>query len=877
METTALSAIRFGLDASWKVTILLALVLALIVGLRRASAAVRHMAAALGLAGALALPVVALFVPRVSIPLLPSFLPEPAAAAAAPRSAVPAENASRSADRRRAAASEAGDANATTRGSAPRALQEPLRRSALEPLPLSAKSAVSPALSEVSRAATKPGARTTASFAWAPWALAVWAAGTLLASARLLLGSLRVRAIAREGEPLHDREWLDAAADVAERLSLKSRVRILTSADVPVAMTAGARRPVLLLNASARKWPADRRRVVLLHELAHVRRRDWITLLLCEVAVAVYWFHPLAWLARREARLNGERACDDLVIGDGTKPSVYAAHLLGIVRSFSPGARTALPVMAMARPSQFEGRMRAILDPGLHRRGPSGGQVRAAALGLFTSVVVLAALQPWAPRKAEGAAIPGGLDSSAGVFPANGERARAKTPCKQAALRPAPKNGCPRKAASGPTTPATAPLIAFAPPVVDPSGFVKALARIATPAPEAAPRTETEVRPVPAVPASAPLPAGIVLASNRHERSGEDWYDRGMTLHHSGHYDAAIAAFGKAIELGYREDAATYNTACAYALKGDKDHAFEWLRKAMDAGFSVSNYLGDDDDLESLRSDPRYAALKSEARAHRGTKEIEAARAASARYERLIARAKNPKGAFFSSGHDLLKASEYALAAKAFHRSAELGYRSGTSYYNEACALALAGEKTSALDALQKSLENGFDDPSMFQSDDDLESLHGDARFQKLETLAEDLQMPTVRWGSKLLRSSERRGWREAATEARRVAARYPNMGRSWFNLGYTELRAERPEAAADAFQKALQLSYRKPTTLYNLACSYAKAGQKEKAFEFLFQAIDAGFDEGSTLAHDEDLDNLHGDARFRTAERKLDDRSNED
>jgi Flp pilus assembly protein TadD len=598
-----------------------------------------------------------------------------------------------------------------------------------------------------------------------------------------------------------------------------------------------------------------------------------MTLLLCELAVAVYWFHPLAWLARREARLNGERACDDLVIGDGTKPSVYAAHLLGIVRSFTPGARTALPVMAMARPSQFEGRMRAILDPGLHRRGPSRGQVRAAALGLFTSVIVLSALQPWAPRTAEGAAIPNGLDSSAGVFPMSGQRARAKAPCKQATPRSAAKNKCPKKPASTPPPAA----IAFAPPVVNPAGFVRALARLTTPAPapapEAAPSPEMAVGPA----APAPMPAGIVLASNRHDRSGEDWYDRGMDLHRSGRYDQAIAAFGKAIELGYREDAATYNTACAYALKGDKDHAVEWLHKAMDAGFSVSGYITSDDDLDSLRSDPRFTKLREELKAHHGSKELEEARSARTRYERLAGRAKAPKDAYFSSARDLLNTGEYALAAKAYQRSAELGYRVGTSYYNAACALAQGGDKPGALDSLQKSLENGFDDPSLFSSDDDLASLHGNARFQKLETLAEDLQMPTVRWGAKIFRSSERKEWREATKEAREVVAKYPNLGRSWFNLGFTELRAERPEAAVEAFQKALQLSYRKPTTLYNLACSYAKAGQKDKAFEFLFQSLDAGFDEGSTLAHDEDLDSLHGDARFKKAKRILEGRGDED
>ncbi len=872
MDTPMLSIIRFGLDATLKATLLLALVLCLVVALRRASAAVRHMAAVLGLAGALALPFVGLFVPRVSIPLVPSILPNSVdPASAPPLSRVGSDTAPDLPIR-----------TGVSRAAVP-VRQTAVTRTFSSPADGAATGA-SLAVT-ISTARTAPARAPAAPFPWAAWTIGIWAAGALIASSRLLLGSLRVRTIAREGEPMRDREWLAAADDIGRRLSLKSRVRIVTSPEVPVAMTAGARSPVLMLSAAARKWPADRRRVVLLHELAHVRRGDWITLLVSELALAVYWFHPLAWIARREIRLNGERACDDLVIGDGTKPSVYAAHLLGIVRSFTPGSRTALPVMAMARPSQFEGRMRAILDPGLHRRGPSSGQIRAAALGLFTSVLALSALQPWAPRTAEGAAMPG-FEMSASMSPTSGASTRTKAQCRQNAAHAADTTDtanttnvrCVKKPAPAPSPSVS---IAFAPPLLDASGFVKAVARIAAVSPAPSPadaRPAVEVVPAPQrAPVSAPMPAGIVLASNRHEHSGEEWYDRAMTLHHSGRYDAAIAAFARAIEGGYREDAATYNTACAYALKGDKDHAFEWLRKAMDAGFSVSSYLSDDDDLDSLRSDPRYATLKVEVRSHRGNKEIEDARGARTRYARLVERAKAPKDAYFSSARDLLNAHEYALAAKAYRRSAEIGYRAGTSYYNEACALALGGDKTGALDSLQRALENGFDDPSLFKSDDDLESLHGDARFRQLASLARDLEMPSTSIGSKIFRSSERQQWREAAQDARVIAAKYPNLGRTWFNLGLAELKGERPEAAAEAFEKALALSYRKPTTLYNLACSLAKAGQKDKAFERLFQALDAGFDESSTLRDDEDLDSLHSDPRFRKAERIVEQRSDED
>jgi len=406
-----------------------------------------------------------------------------------------------------------------------------------------------------------------------------------------------------------------------------------------------------------------------------------------------------------------------------------------------------LPVMAMARPSQFEGRMRAILDPGLQRRGPSRGQIRAAALGLFSAVFVLAALQPWDSRAADGAAIcPANALVASGAIPiAPGEDDESSVAAAAPQRAAYPKPGKHREA------PAPDPAAASPAPqpteeeLAAPPGVVKALTG-----------TKDFLR------AAAALP-GFVLAGNGRARNGGDYYSRGMDLHHDERYDEAIAAFQKAIELGYREDASSYNIACGYALKGDKDRAFEWLHKAEEAGFALSHYLGSDDDLDALRSDPRFAALRRETRTRRGSEERSEARQATLKYERLTTRPKASGDAYFASGRELLKTDEYALSAKAFRQAAELGYRTGTSWYNAACALSLGGEKAAALDSLQKALENGFDDPDMFRKDDDLEAVRGEGRFRELQALADELTMPSVNWSSKFLRSTGRRDWREAA------------------------------------------------------------------------------------------------------------------
>ena len=75
-----------------------------------------------------------------------------------------------------------------------------------------------------------------------------------------------------------------------------------------------------------------------------------------------------------------------------------------------------------------------------------------------------------------------------------------------------------------------------------------------------------------------------------------------------------------------------------------------------------------------------------------------------------------------------------------------------------------------------------------------------------------------------------------------------------------------RPDAAVESFQKALELGYRKPTTMYNLACAFAMLDRKDQAFEWLFKSLEAGFNSDGMLRSDEDLDNLRGDPRFRKA-----------
>src|SRR5688500_6210291 len=131
---------------------------------------------------------------------------------------------------------------------------------------------------------------------------------------RLALGSWSVARLARDTAPVVDESWLALLRDLSWTMGIDRPVRLLQSEDATIPMTWGTRRPHILLPTEANTWPVERRRAVLMHELAHVVRFDCLTQWLASLACAFYWMHPAVWYAARRLRVDRERACDDYVI-----------------------------------------------------------------------------------------------------------------------------------------------------------------------------------------------------------------------------------------------------------------------------------------------------------------------------------------------------------------------------------------------------------------------------------------------------------------------------------------------------------------------------------------------------------------------------------
>ena len=225
------------------------------------------------------------------------------------------------------------------------------------------------------------------------------------------MARLSVHRIIRRSRVLDAPEWTNPLWEVADRLGLDAAPRLVRSDDAKMPFACGLLTPTIVLPAESDGWTLDRRRAVLLHELAHVRRRDLLGHTVGRFACALYWFHPLVWTAAKRLRAESERACDDLALNCGARASDYAEHLLDIVTGVRHHATPAV-ALAMARRKEFEGRMLAILDPELRRGAPSRRQTVGLVGGLAVLSLVVGAAVPVA-RAADGSMRPTGLVASA--------------------------------------------------------------------------------------------------------------------------------------------------------------------------------------------------------------------------------------------------------------------------------------------------------------------------------------------------------------------------------------------------------------------------------------------------------------------------------
>jgi TonB family protein len=238
---------------------------------------------------------------------------------------------------------------------------------------------------------------------WVLGLLLLWGAGAAIMMARTLAAGLALSHLGPASS------WQAQAEEAARAMDIPTTPRARQSASGSMPMAFGILRPAVCLPEDAASWSEERRRMVLVHEMAHIRRGDTVWHAAARFALSIYWWNPLAWTAWRECLKEAETAADDLVLAAGARASDYAALLLDVAREFTALAAGAPAALAMARRSQLEGRLIAILDERANRRPRTRA---AAAVAILAAVLVVPLAAVHGQDDAASAQVPADIDAT---------------------------------------------------------------------------------------------------------------------------------------------------------------------------------------------------------------------------------------------------------------------------------------------------------------------------------------------------------------------------------------------------------------------------------------------------------------------------------
>jgi uncharacterized protein (TIGR03435 family) len=163
------------------------------------------------------------------------------------------------------------------------------------------------------------------------WALPIWTAGVLLLSLRLVGSWIHARGITRTATA-GDEGTSVAVARIRERLAISRQVRVAVSSRVEGPSVIGWLRPIILLPMAAMGLTPQQTEAVLAHELAHVRRHDYVINMLQVLAEALFFYHPVVWWISRCIRLEREVCCDAIAIGAAGDAIGYARALTELAK-----------------------------------------------------------------------------------------------------------------------------------------------------------------------------------------------------------------------------------------------------------------------------------------------------------------------------------------------------------------------------------------------------------------------------------------------------------------------------------------------------------------------------------------------------------------
>lgn len=205
-------------------------------------------------------------------------------------------------------------------------------------------------------------------FPWPLVAFLVWIIGGIFFLMRFFWDLVRINGYVRSGDKVREKKLCLLLEDCIERCHVRGPVKMIIHPKLPVPAAFGLFRAVLIFPEDIHGWSEDKQRAVFCHELAHVKRCDFVTNTLVQIACALNWFNPLVWISMHQFWVEREKACDDFVIHGGTLNCEYADFLLGIARNLPRMNTLRRSASVMAHQSELKRRIKHILSPKAKRK-----------------------------------------------------------------------------------------------------------------------------------------------------------------------------------------------------------------------------------------------------------------------------------------------------------------------------------------------------------------------------------------------------------------------------------------------------------------------------------------------------------------------------
>jgi beta-lactamase regulating signal transducer with metallopeptidase domain len=224
---------------------------------------------------------------------------------------------------------------------------------------------------------------------WTFWVLCGWTIGTLCSLLHALTGRIGVAGISKNASKYGESHFKDEISQLARELGITRKVNVVESCRCRLPFTYNFVHPVLVIPYEAKDWPVKKRRTILIHELSHIRRLDYLIITLSRLICSVFCFIPVTWIAHAYMQLEQEMICDSVTIEEGERPTVYARYMIDLARTARSLVLWSGIFMMKRRNNMLEKRVANVLDMTRSKIHERASLIRSSFLPIIVLVVAI--------------------------------------------------------------------------------------------------------------------------------------------------------------------------------------------------------------------------------------------------------------------------------------------------------------------------------------------------------------------------------------------------------------------------------------------------------------------------------------------------------